>query len=173
LLILICALAACDSKPMDDKSTYEEAKESLKARDIQPGPIRHDQISDELDARIRRFAAVFAEVYPITHKEWLDGFQRDVVPENEVAIWEQMASAYSKFLAATDVDEAARKEAFGLLLVRSSTADVQAQFSELKALTPDQAKTLLAHYEAAPKPVTYQNAEQGGRGQPATRPDSK
>jgi len=144
---------------MDDKSPYEEAKESLKASDIQPGPIRHDHISEELDARIRKFGAVFAEVYPITHKEWIDGFQRDAVPENEVAIWEQMASAYSKFLESTDIDAAARKEAFGLLLVRSSTADVEGRFSELKALTPDQAKSLIAHYEAAPKPVTYQSAE--------------
>lgn len=157
---------------MDDKSTYEEAKESLKASDIQPGPIRHERISEELDARIRKFGAVFAEVYPITHKEWLDGFQRDAVPENEVVIWEQMASAYSKFLESTDVDAAARKEAFGLLLVRSGTTDVEARLSELKALT-HQAKSLIAHYEAAPKPVTYQSAEQDGGGQPATRPESK
>ena len=173
LLILLCTLAACDSKPMNDKSPYEEAKESLKASDIQPGPIRHDHISEELDARIRKFGAVFAEVYPITHKEWIDGFQRDAVPENEVVIWEQMASAYSKFLESADIDAAARKEAFGLLLVRSSTADIEGRYSELKVLTTDQAKSLVALYDAAPKPVTYQSAEQDGGGQPATRPESK
>jgi len=158
--VLVCALWACDSKPKEKMSAYENAKESLEASDLKPGPIRHPGISDALDARIRKFGAVFAEVYPITHAEWLDGFQRDAVPENEVAIWEHMASAYTSFLESNDLDAAARNEAFGLLLVRSSTAEVESRFSQLKELTVEQAKSLIAQYEATPKPVTYESAEQ-------------
>ncbi len=33
---------------------------------------------------------------------------------------------------------------------------------KLKDLSIDQAKDLIARYEAAPKPVTYQHAEEGG-----------
>jgi hypothetical protein len=154
-LLFVCVLTACDSKKINKKSTYEASKKSLDARDIHPGPIRHADLSKDLDARIRKFETVFSEVYPITHKEWLEGFQRDTVPENEVAIWEHIASAYSKFLESNGVGAAARKEAFGLLLVRSGTSDVESQFSKLKVLTPDQAKSLIAQYEAEPKPVTY------------------
>ena len=85
----------------------------------------------------------------------------------QVAIWEHMASAYTGFLEANEVDAAARKEAFGLLLVRSSTADVESRFPELKELTVDQAKSLIAQYEVAPKPVTIRSAEQDGADQPA------
>ena len=159
VFLSLCLLAACDPKPEEERSAYDDAMETLDATDIKPSPIRHAAISDELDARIRKFAAVFAEVYPVTHQEWLDGFQRDTVPENEVAIWEHMASAYTGFLETNEVDAAARKEAFGLLLVRSSTTDMESRYSELKVLTVDQAKSLIALYDAAPKPVTIQSAE--------------
>ncbi len=162
----MCLLVACDPKPKQEPSAYENAMETLESGDIVPGPIRHAGISDELDARIRNFAAVFAEVYPISHQEWLDGFRRDTVPENEVAIWEHMASAYTGFPETNEVDAAARKEAFGLLLVRSNTADVESRFTELKELTVDQAENLITQYEAAPKPVTLQSAEKNAAPDP-------
>lgn len=153
---IACSLAACDSKSAVEMSTYEETMESMKTGNIQPGPIRHTALSNDLDARIRKISVVFAEVYPITHEEWLDGFQRDTLPENEVAIWEHMASAYTKFLESNKVYVSERKEAFGLLLVRSGTTDMEPSFSELKVLTSEQARNVIAHYEAAPKPITYQ-----------------
>ena len=160
------AFLSCDSKPNDEHSEYEEAKESLAAEGIQQGPVRHSKISDDLDARIRNFSAVFTEVYSLTHEEWLDGFKRDLNPENEVEIWEDMATAYSKFLKIHDVGPKGRNEAFGLLLVRSSTEDMQGSYSKLEVLTLEQAKAVVAGYEATAKPVTYQKAEQGGAGNP-------
>ena len=109
---------------------------------------------------------MFAEVYSVTHEEWLDGFKRDLNPENEVEIWEDMATAYSKFLKIHDVGPKGRNEAFGLLLVRSSTEDMQGSYSKLEVLTLEQAKAVVAGYEATAKPVTYQKAEQGGAGNP-------
>jgi hypothetical protein len=60
--------------------------QSVRPSDIQLGPIRHQNLSDALEARIRKFEPVFAEVYPRTHEGWLDGFQRDADPEPEIAI---------------------------------------------------------------------------------------
>lgn len=158
-IVVVAVVAACFYILADssEKSEYEAAEDSL---EIRPGPIRHTQLSSELMDRIRSLQSVFAEVYPISHQEWLDGFQRDTVPENEVAVWEQMAAAYTAFLDANDVSSAARKEAFGLLLIRSSKSDVNSELSNLKQLTLDQGKSLVALYEASPRPVTYQNAEQ-------------
>ena len=145
-------------KKSPPQSAYKTAKKSLSSRGLL-GPIRHTELSPELIDRIRHLQDVFAEVYPISHQEWLDGFQRDQDPENEVARWEQMASAYTTFLDENDLDAAARKEAFGLLLVRSTTSDVESQLSNLKQLTADQAKRLVALYKAAPRPITIQNAD--------------
>ena len=154
-------LVACDPGPKDEKSVYEEAIESLDAKGIEQGPIRHGEISADLDARIRKFALVFSEVYPITHEEWLDGFRRDTNPENEIIIWEDMATAYSKFLEANELEEAARSEAFNLLVVRSGTENMDSSYSNLKSLTIEQAQALVASYSIIPKPVKVRRAEQG------------
>lgn len=158
-IVLVVVVAACFYilAKSSEKSDYEAAKDSL---EIQPGPIRNEQLSSELIDRIRRLQSVFAEVYPLSHQEWLDGFQRDTAPEKEVALWEQMAAAYATFVEANDVGPAARKEAFGLLLIRSTTSDVDAELSRLEHLTLDQGKSLVDLYEANPMPVTYQSSEQ-------------
>ncbi|MCI5131421.1 MAG: hypothetical protein D3904_07805 [Candidatus Electrothrix sp. EH2] len=155
-VVLILAAAIILRHYAARRSPYEAAKESM---EYQTGPIRHPKLPASLIERIRKFEKTFAEVYPVTHKEWLDGFKRDANPEREIAIWEQMASAYTQFLRAGDFDEEVRMEAFGLLLVRSSTADIELLFSDLKHLTEEQARSLLSLYRAAPQPVTVCNAE--------------
>ncbi len=156
-VVVAVATIIYTTKSRPEKSKYEAAKESL---EFQPGAIRQTELPSELIDRIRRLQTVFSEVYPISHQEWLDGFQRDQVPENEVAVWEQMASAYTTFLGENDLEEAARQEAFRLLLVRSSTSSVESELSKLEQLTVDQARSLVALYQATPKPITIQDAEQ-------------
>ena len=92
---------------------------------LKPGPIRHEKLPDALVERIRKFEPVFAEVYPDTHEQWLDGFQRDAHPESEVAIWEAMAFAYQTFTEKRSLNMDAKKEAFGLLIVRSAASEQQ------------------------------------------------
>ncbi len=123
-------------------------------QNIQPGPIRHASLSPEMDARIRRFEPVFAEVYPRSHDQWLDGFKHDANPEREVAIWEAMAVAYQTFTQKHTLTPDARKEAFGLLVARSA-ADEQTTLSgaKLSHLSHAEAEELVRLYSAAPKPV--------------------
>ena len=120
---------------------------------VQLGPIRHAQLPDDLIARVRAFEPVFAEVYPITHEEWIEGFQRDLHPENEIAIWEHIAAAFTQFIAGRDLPLETRKEAFGILLVRSGDTDEAMLYSKLKHLTLDDAKKLVSFYSAPPNPI--------------------
>lgn len=133
------------------QSPYQAAKESL---EVQPSPIRHPELTAALIDRIRKLEETFAEVYPATLDEWLDGFKRDENPEREIAIWEQMASAYVQFLNTGEFNTSARREMLGLLLTRSSTTDIEPLLGNLQYLTKDQARSLLALYDAAPQPVT-------------------
>ena len=151
---------SCKPETEKKSSVYQEAKDSIDPNEIQLGPIRHERLSDDLDSRIRAFEEVFREVYPLSHEEWLDGFSRDVTPENEVVIWEDMASAYSRFLATTNLDVEARQEAFSLLLLRSSTANIESNISGLKVLTSEQAMLLLSYYESKPEPLKIEKVEQ-------------
>ncbi len=131
--------------------------QKVRPPDIRFGPIRHQKLSDELEARIRKFEPIFAEVYPRTHEEWLDGFQRDVDPEPEVAIWEAMALAFQTFTERGSLNLDAKKEAFGLLLVRSA-GDEQHTLAgaKLRYLSRVDAEELLRLYSAPPQPVLYE-----------------
>jgi len=90
-------------------------KRRIKVSEINTTPLFHRQISTELEERIRKFEPVFAELYPKTHSEWLEGFQAELDPENEVRIWEAMTCAYQSFLANYALSLPARKEAFCML----------------------------------------------------------
>jgi hypothetical protein len=154
VLIVVAAIILLRAKPT--KSPYELAKESSP---YQPGPIRHSELPPALIERIHRLEETFAEVYPLTHEEWLDGFKRDLDPENEITIWENIAFAYTQFLNSGDFGADARNEAFRLLLIRSSTSDIESQLADLKHLTEDQARSLLVLYKAPAQPITIEDAK--------------
>jgi hypothetical protein len=124
---------------------------------LQPGPIRHAKLTDDLEARVKKFEPVVAEVYHQTHEQWVEGFLRDVHPESEIAIWEAIAFAYQQFTETRSLTLDAKKEAFGLLLVRSSGDEEQTLAgAKLHHLSLADAHEVLRHYSAAPQPILYE-----------------
>lgn len=122
---------------------------------VQPGPLRHAQLDPELVERIKLFRPVFADLYPQTLEQWIEGFRRDVNPEAEIAVWEHMAHALTEFSKMRALPDEARREAFALLLQRSSTSDDKVlEGVQLSHLTLDDAKRLLGLYSSPPKPIT-------------------
>jgi len=124
-------------------------KETVNANDIQPGRIIHKKLSPELEERIRRIEPVFAEVYPKSHSEWMDGFQRDLDPESEIRLWEAMASTYQAFLTKHTVIKPAKKEALRLLVTAAGTVDETLSRTKLSYLNRKEAEELLRLYSAA------------------------
>ena len=121
---------------------------------LEIGPIRHDTLSESLIARIHELQPVFAEVYPRTMEEWIDGFKHDLRPEREVAIWEAMASAYSSFITNRTLTSDARHEVFGFLLQRSMDDKRSVLASAApKHLTRPEVEELVSLYSAAPQPL--------------------
>jgi hypothetical protein len=128
-----------------------------KSADLQPGPIRHASLPDSLVARVQKIEPVFAEVYPQTHDQWLEGFQRDADPEPEVAIWEAMATAYQGFTQKRPLSLNAKREAFGLLLSRSAASEQQTLAgAKFQYLSRSDVEELLHLYSAAPQPVQFE-----------------
>lgn len=72
----------------------EEIKEKIKF-----GPIRHENLSLKLIIRIRIIRAALLEVYPDTFYSWLDGFKRDMHPEDEIHIWEKIVAIYLEYFS--------------------------------------------------------------------------
>lgn len=115
-----------------------------KVSDIKQGNVVHKRLSPELEERIRKLQPTFAEVFERTHKEWLDGFKRDLNPEAEIKLWEAMASAYQTFLDAHALSLPAKKEALGLLCSGQTPAP-----GKLRHLRPEEAEELLRLFSAA------------------------
>src|SRR6476660_6006278 len=108
IVILLVVFAVSAIYVLTNSSTaskYEAAKQS---KGMRVDPIGHANLAPARVERIRRLEPVFAEFYPISHEEWLDGFQRDESPENEIMIWEQVASTYTAFLNENKLDAGAR-----------------------------------------------------------------
>ena len=116
---------------------------------IVPGPILHKSLSPDLEERIRKLEPVLAEVYPISHQEWLEGFQRDLNPEEEVRIFEAIASVYQAFLAKQALILPAKKEAYALLVTSGGTMEETLARTKLRHLSRKDAEELLGLYAAA------------------------
>lgn len=117
-------------------------------KDIKPGPLRHLTLPSMLISRIQRIAEVFKGIYPEHNTaihwrgvkpdivaQWIEGFQRDMHPENEVIIWEGIARAFETYIEGKDLSLNVRKELFAIALGRTMGADSK----PLKHLTPEQA----------------------------------
>ena len=84
--------------------------------DIRKGPIRHEKLSDALVCRVRAIRAALLGVYPQTMELWLDGFKRDMEPEQEVLWWEHLSACFLEYFWTRSPDEKQAKTAFRLLM---------------------------------------------------------
>ena len=105
--------------------------------------------------RARRLQKTFSEIDPSSLEKWVDDFRRDVDPDNELKIWEQMATAYETVLASRNLSLDGKREVYGVLLVRSGAPDEEVlKRVKLKVLTEKDAREILALYVGKPEPVT-------------------
>jgi len=134
---------------MKKTKSFKLVPKEIPIADIVPGPILHQHLSFDLEERIRKLEQVLAEVYPISHQEWVEGFQRDLNPESEVRIYEAIASAYQAFMAKQALILPAKKEAYGLLCTAGGNVEKTLARAKLQYLSGKEAEELLRLYAAA------------------------
>jgi hypothetical protein len=150
-------LIVIDNQMTNSKDDYaEDSREVVMLRmgTIISSPIGTSLLSDEQKARVEIIAEIFENVFSDTSEAWIMDFSRDHNPETEIEIWENMATAFLKIDQVKFLSEEQRKEAFGLLLMRSmlSASKVLEQF-KLKTFSRKTAKEILRGYKAEPKPI--------------------
>jgi hypothetical protein len=119
----------------------------MKTPDLHKGPIRHSVLPDGFVERIKAFKAILSEVDPTSLETAIDNFKRDALPEEEIAIWERMASAYEGFLSHNPIsDPAIRKEVFAVLIGASMGSE---DWSNIKKLSSDQINDLVGNYRGS------------------------
>lgn len=101
-------LSQIDSAPSRTSNTpRSEIKES---------PIRHHDVSEALRVRIQNLWIQLQPDLDMSLANWIEGFQRDLRPEREVAIWERIASAqWCALTKFESIDDEARSKLLGLL----------------------------------------------------------
>lgn len=65
----------------------------LQVKDVKEGPIRHHDLPRPLLVRIQNIWYSTRDVVPVPLEKTIENFQRDLRPENEVQVWEQIISA--------------------------------------------------------------------------------
>ncbi|MGY8771607.1 MAG: hypothetical protein ACKVH8_24590 [Pirellulales bacterium] len=122
--------------------------------DIQLSPTMHDSLPEDLITRIKKVHATFADVDESSLDKWIDDFKRDLDPESNIRIWEDMVVAYDSFCKNQDLQLETREEVFKVVLLRSMMPDNDVLSRlELEHITIDDVKSILAAYPGKAKPI--------------------
>ena len=90
----------------------------IKVSDIKIGPIRQEVLPDGFVERVQKYKEILKEVETSSLEQTLSNFQRDLHPERELLIWENIAHFYKISLRDnpnwTSKD---KKQTFGEILI--------------------------------------------------------
>jgi hypothetical protein len=150
--ILIIALSC--SVPALAQKTQEFDPNS-----IHLSPYRHQTLPPELLKRIRATTDVFEKVDGMTFEQVVDLYKRDLNPEENLVLWEEMARAYTVFCKTKCSTAIERTDVYRALLLRTMLAEDEAvRRTQPKALSLKQVRTVVKLYRLAPKPITVVKA---------------
>jgi hypothetical protein len=78
---------------------------------------------------------------------WIDNFKRDANPDQELAVWERIAAAYTTYCSQRSLSLEAKKDVHTILLLRSMASENEViKQVKLDVLTIDDAKQVMKLY---------------------------
>jgi hypothetical protein len=92
---------------------------NVNPKDLRPGPIRHESLTDEQTETLRQIYEILSPYLNTPFEQFELNFLRDVHPEREILIWTLIANALQRFRTEyPSANEEETKAAFkGLLLI--------------------------------------------------------
>ncbi len=155
-------LVVIDSRELDESDQFSDDSESenlpgvhwLSFDDllnVSLSPPGISSLTDEQKQRVEVISAIFENVYSDNTEDWAKDFSRDINPEVEISVWENIAKAFLKIDQVKYLSDDQKEEAFGLLLMRSmmSVSKVIEGY-KVSTLSKRAAKEILRGYEARP-----------------------
>jgi hypothetical protein len=153
-LAALASLTACIFGCDTTTSKPESSVQWIDPNEIQYGPVLHKTLPDELLARIKAVHETFADVDGTPLDKWIDDFKRDLDPEGNVKIWEDMQVAYNAYCGDRELPLATRKEVYKIVLMRSMMPDNDVLTRvKLEHVPVDDVKKILAAYPGEAKPI--------------------
>jgi len=125
---------------------------------INIGPLLHDNLPSELLARIKTLTDTFEIVDGISYTEFVNLYKRDLDPESNIVIYEEMARVYNLFCNKRCMTQPERMDVYRLVLLRSMYSGNEALTRvNISVVTRAEEILILNNYKLKVEPiVVYQ-----------------
>jgi len=114
----------------------------------------HESLSPQLLSRIKKLTNTFEIVDGITYEQSVDLYKRDIDPESNIVIFEEMARVYKQFCVNRCTTDSERQDVYKLVLLRSMFSDQEVlKRAELNVVNEKEAKTIIKSYKLKAEPI--------------------
>jgi|GEM_PF-2457692 len=150
VFVIFVLLTSCN----DEQVQGELKTQLIDPNEITMGGYVHEKFSDEFLSRIKATTDIFEPIDGISHEQAVDMYKRDIDPESNLMIWEEMARAFTSFCQEGCQLLSRKKEVYKALLLASMFPEEDV-FNQLEPqiLTADDVKKLNALYTLTPQPI--------------------
>jgi hypothetical protein len=129
-------------------------KTMVNPNEVQLSPYRHHELPPTLLKRIRATTDVFQQVDGLSYEQAVDLYKRDVNPEENLVLWEEMVRGYKAFCRARCTTALERADVYRALLLRSMFEEQEAiQRAQPKVLTAAEVSAVVRLYRLPAKPI--------------------
>lgn len=126
----------------------------MNPNDIQLSPHRHKELAPLLLKRIRATTDVFESIDGLSYERAVDLYKRDLNPEENLVLWEEMVRAYLIFCKGRCLSGPERADVYRALLLRSMFEEPEAiQRTQPKLLSAAEVRNVVKLYRLPAKPI--------------------
>jgi len=132
----------------------EDKVVEMDPNDIQMNGYVHKALPEELLVRIKATTDTFEIVDGMSYEKAVDLYKRDLDPESNLVIWEEMARVYNLFCKSRCDTAAERMDVYRALLLRSMLPNEQALARlQAKVITASEAANIVSQYKLEAMPI--------------------
>lgn len=122
---------------------------TINPNELIPGPIQHEDLTEEQLTKIKSIHKTFEEVYPITLEETITNFKRDLNIDREINLWIKMKGTFENILNEkqySKVEE--KKDVFKIILMRTMMSKNEVKSNvEINELSENDTNYILSEFE--------------------------
>lgn len=127
---------------------------TIDPKDVQISPYMHKELSPSLLKRIKATTNIFEKIDGMSYDQAVDLYKRDLDPESNLILWEEMARAYKIFCRKRCTTKPEQTDVYRSLLLRTMFSENESiKHSKLTVLSVDEARAVMKLYRFAPKPI--------------------
>lgn len=139
---------------LSQSSVFAQKAATVNPNDIQVSPYRHKELPPQLLKRIRATTDVFEKIDGLSYEKAVDLYKRDLNPEENLVLWEEMARGYTSFCKTRCTTAMERMDVYRALLLRSMFEEQEAvQRTQPKVLSAAEVRSVVKLYRLPAKPV--------------------